>query len=261
MARGWTGGAALIALSLARAASAQDPSNLPPAEKYALRLQYREYRPGLTGEVQKGTADKDGSVVDVTDDLGIADKRTFDVRGAIQFKRGWKLRGSYMPFDYKGDTEVNSSFTYGDTRYARFERVVTTMKGSYYGADLEWDFLKGPHGFLGAVVGARLFDVDAAVVNVSTNSREVDTLTTPLPVIGVATRLYAGHFSVEGELAGLSVGSSGSTLEAEGSVRIHVSDRLAAMGGYRYLSLDGKDGRDQVKIKLSGWQFGLELSL
>jgi hypothetical protein len=33
------------------------------------------------------------------------------------------------------------------------------------------------------------------------------------------------------------------------------------MGGYRYLSLDGKDGRDQVKIKLSGWQFGLELSL
>jgi hypothetical protein len=82
-----------------------------------------------------------------------------------------------------------------------------------------------------------------------------------MPVIGVATRLYAGHFSVEGELAGLSVGSSGSTLEAEGSVRIHVSDRLAAMGGYRYLSLDGKDGRDQVKIKLSGWQFGLELSL
>jgi hypothetical protein len=261
MARGWTGGAALIVLSLARAASAQDSSNLPPAEKYGLRLQYREFRPGLTGEVQKGTTDKDGSVVDVMDELGLADKRTFDVRGAVQFKKGWKLRGSYTPFDYKGDTEVDSSFNYGETRYARFERVVTTMKGAYYGADLEWDFLKGSYGFLGAVVGARLFDVDAALVNVSINAREVDTITTPLPVIGVATRLYAGRFSVEGELAGLSVGSSGSTLEAEGSVRIHVSDRLAAMGGYRYLSVDGKDGRDQIKMKLSGWQFGLELSL
>ena len=103
--------------------------------------------------------------------------------------------------------------------------------------------------------------MDAALVNVSTNARELDTITSPMPVIGVATRLYAGRFSVEGELAGLSVGSSGSTLEAEGSVRIHISDRLAAMGGYRYLSVDGKDGRDQVKIKLSGWQFGLELSL
>jgi hypothetical protein len=261
MARSWTGGAALIALSLAGAASAQDSSNLPPAEKYGLRLQYREFRPSLTGEAQKGSADKDGTVVDVMNDLGLADKRTFDVRGTIQFKRGWKLRGSYTPFDYKGDTEVATAFNYGETRYARFERVVTTMKGSYYSADLEWDFIKGPRGFLGAVVGAKLFDVDAALVNVSVNSRELDTITTPIPVIGVATRLYAGRVSVEGEISGLSTGSRGSALEAEGSVRVHVSDRLAALGGYRYLSLDGKDGRDQVKIKLSGWQFGLELSL
>jgi hypothetical protein len=261
MARGWTGGAALIALSLAGAASAQDSSNLPPAEKYGLRLQYREFRPSLTGEVQKGSSDKDGTVVDVMNDLGIADKRTFDVRGAVQFKRGWKLRGSYTPLDYKGDTEVNTAFTYGETRYSRFDRVVTTVKGAYYSADLEWDFLKGPRGFLGAVVGAKLFDVDAALVDVSVNSRELDTLTTPIPVIGLATRLYAGRFSVEGEICGLSTGSRGSALEAETSVRVHVSDRLAAMGGYRYLSLDGKDGRDQVKLKLSGWQFGLELSL
>ena len=261
MVRSWTGGAALIALSLAGAASAQDSSSLPPAEKYGLRLQYREFRPSLTGEAQKGSADKDGTVVDVMDDLGLADKRTFDVRGTVQFKKGWKLRGSYTPFDYKGDTEVNTTFDYGETRFVRFERVVTTMKGSYYSVDLEWDFIKGPHGFLGAVVGAKLFDVDAALVNVSVNSRELDTITTPIPVIGVATRLYSGRFSVEGEISGLSVGSRGSALEAEGSVRVHVSDRLAAMGGYRYLSLDGKDGRDQVKLKLKGWQFGLELSL
>ena len=261
MVRGWIGGVALIAVSLAAAASAQDSSNLPPAEKYGLRLQYREFRPSLTGEAQKGFEDKNGTVVDVTDDLGIADKRTFDVRGAIQFKRGWKLRGSYTPFDYKGDTEVSRGFNYGETRYNRFERVVTTMKGAYYSADLEWDFLKGPHGFLGAVAGAKLFDVDAALVNVSVNSREVDTITTPIPVIGLATRLYAGRFSVEGEITGLSAGSRGSALEAEGSVRVHVSDRLAAMGGYRYLSLDGKDGKDQVKLKLGGWQFGLEISL
>lgn len=260
MSRGWTGGVALIALSFAGAASAQD-SNLPNPEKYGLRLQFREFRPSLTGEAQKGFEDKDGTVVDVKDALGIEDKRTFDARGAIQFKKGWKFRGSYTPLDYKGDTEVAAAFTYGETRYARFDRVVTTMKGAYYSADLEWDFIKGPHGFLGAVVGAKLFDVDAALVDVSVNSREIDTITAPIPVIGMATRLYAGRFSVEGELTGLSAGSRGSALEAEASVRVHVSDRLAAMGGYRYLSLNGKDGRDQVKLKLGGWQFGLEISL
>ena len=49
--------------------------------------------------------------------------------------------------------------------------------------------------------------------------------------------------------------------EAETSVRLHISDRLAAMGGYRYVSMNGKDKQDQVKLKLGGWQFGLELSL
>jgi len=197
----------------------------------------------------------------VTDDLGIADKRTFDVRGTLQFKKGWKIRGSYTPLKYSGDTEVPRTFTYGDTRYERFERVVTSIKGAYYSADLEWDFLKGPHGFLGAVVGAKMFDVDASLVNASINAREVDTLTAPVPVIGLASRLYAGRVSVEGEVTGLSAGSRGSMLEAEGSVRLHISDHLAAMGGYRHLTLDGKDGKDQVKLKLGGWQFGLEISL
>jgi len=261
MARGWTGGAALIALSLAGGASAQDASNLPPAEKYGVRLQYREFRPSLTGQAQKGSGDKSGTLVDVTDDLGIADKRTFDVRGTLQFKKGWKIRGSYTPLKYSGDTEVPRTFTYGDTRYERFERVVTSIKGAYYSADLEWDFLKGPHGFLGAVVGAKMFDVDASLVNASINAREVDTITAPVPVIGLASRLYAGRVSVEGEVTGLSAGSRGSMLEAEGSLRLHISDRLAAMGGYRHLSLDGKDGKDQVKLKLGGWQFGLEISL
>lgn len=261
MVRGWTGSAVLVALSLAGAADAQDRSNLPPQENYGLRLQYREFRPTLSGDAAKASGGTEGTTVDVTNDLGVADKRTFDLRATIQFKKGWKLRGSFTPFDYKGDVEIGRAFDYGDTRYSRFDHVVTSIKGGYYSADLEVDVVKGRHGFLGAVVGAKLFDVDAALVNASVNSREVDTITAPIPVIGLATRLYTGHVSVEGEIAGLSVGSRGSMLEAEGSVRLHISDRLAAMGGYRHLSLNGKDGLDHVKLKLGGWEFGLEISL
>src|SRR5205823_3666473 len=103
--RAWTGGAALVALSLASTAGAQDTSNLPGPERYGLRLQYQEFRPTLTGNAQKGSGDKDGSVVDVMDDLGLGDKRTFDASGIIQFKKGWKLRGSYTPVRYDGDVE------------------------------------------------------------------------------------------------------------------------------------------------------------
>jgi len=261
MVRGWTGRAVLIALSLAGTAQAQDRSNLPPQEKYGLRLQYREYRPSLTGEAQKGFGAADGTVVDVMDDLGFADKRTFDARATIQFKPGWKLRGSYTPLKYEGDVEAGRSFSYGETRFARFDHVRSSVKGAYYSADLEWDFIKGQHGFLGALVGARLFDVDAAVVDVSINAREVDTLTAPVPAAGLATRVYAGRLSFEGEVAGMSLGSQGSAVDAETSMRLHLSDRLAVMGGYRYLSLDGKKSPREVKLKLSGWQFGVEISI
>jgi hypothetical protein len=259
--RGWTGGAALLALSLAGTAGAQDSSNLPSQERYGLRLQYQEFRPSLTGQTQKGSGSTAGSVVDVNADLGLADKRTFDVRGAVQFKKGWKLRGSYTPLHYDGDVESGRTFTYGDTRVVRFDRVRTSVKGGYYSGDLEYDFVKGPHGFLGAVVGAKLIDVDSALVDVSTNAREVDTLTSPIPVIGLTGRGYAGKLSFQGEISGLSAGSHGSALEAEGSVRLHISDHLAASGGYRYLSLDAKHNLDEVKVKLGGWVFGLELSL
>ena len=261
MNRAWTGGAALVALSLAATVSAQDPSNLPGPERYGLRLQYQEFRPTLTGNTQKGSGDKDGSVVDVMDDLGLADKRTFDASGIIQFKKGWKLRGSYTPVSYDGDVESGRAYSYGEMRVVRFDRVRSSVKGAYYSGDLEYDFVKGPHGFLGALVGAKVFDVDSSLVDVSTNSREVDTITAPIPVIGLTGRGYAGKLSFEGEFAGLSAGSHGSMYEVQGSVRLHISDHLAASGGYRYLSLDGKDNRDEVKIKLSGWTFGLELSL
>jgi hypothetical protein len=253
--------AAVAALAAAGTVEAQDASSLPGPERYGLRLQYREYRPGLTGEAQKGFEDRDGSVVDLADQLGVADKRTFDARGAIQFKPGWKLRGLFMPLDYDGNQEITSGFDYGETRYSRFDQVVTSIKGNYFGGDLEWDVVKGSFGYLGLVAGGRALDVDTVLLNNSTGSREVDTTMSPLPVVGVSTRLYAGKLSFEGELAGMSAGSRGSTFEAEGSVRIHFSDRFAAVGGYRHLSVEAKDGSERVQLKMNGWQFGLELSL
>ena len=71
MVRGGTGSAALIALSLAGVgvAGAQDRGTLPPQEKYGLRLQYREFRPTVTGDAAKASGGTEGSTVDVTKDL------------------------------------------------------------------------------------------------------------------------------------------------------------------------------------------------
>ena len=257
----WPLAAALAAgLALPAAeARAQDPDSRHPAERYVVRLQYREFMPSLTGDTRKG--DEQTGFVDFNDDLGFGDERTFDARGFLQLGRGRKLRGSYTPLDYRGDQNAPRTFTYGGTRYERSTRVVSSVKGAYASLDYQWDLVTRPKGFFGIVLGAKAFDVDTVVFDASDNVREVDTFRVPIPVVGVTGRAYGGRFSVEGEFTGLSVGSRGHLYDADAAVRFHVSDKIAVSGGYRLLRLTGKDDEDELNLRLGGWQFGVELSL
>jgi hypothetical protein len=256
--------AAILPFAIAAPAQAQQgpTDDYPQQEQYRLRAEYREYRPTLVGEITHGTPARAGTPLDLDDDLGVDDKRTFEISGALQIKRGHKIRGFYMPLDYQGAVpEAPRPFVYGGTEFQRFDRISSSFKGAYYGAAYEWDFVQGPRGYLGAVLGARLLDLDALVAAPDEGRREVDSLRSPAPALGLTTRLYTGRTSVEGELVGFSMGDKGSLWEFALAARIHVSDRLAAMGGYRRISLKGKDDEDDGDILIKGWQFGLELSL
>jgi hypothetical protein len=251
--------AAFLVLALPAAAWAQE--ELPAAEQYRLRVEYREYRPALTGTVQKGDGDTAGTLVDLDDDLGILDERAFEVHGAIQFRPGHKLRLSFTRLDYDAEVaEARRAFTFGSTRFDRFSNVITNMKGAFYAAEYEWDFVKGPRGFLGVLLGAKAVDVDWLIVSPPAQ-READTLRAPVPSLGAAARVYAGRLSLDGELSGLSIGSRGTVVEAQTSIRLHVSDRLAVQGGYRLIKLKAEDALDLGDVRLSGFTFGLELSL
>ncbi|HET9317456.1 MAG TPA: hypothetical protein VFQ51_17825 [Vicinamibacteria bacterium] len=234
----------------------------PPQENYSIRVEYREFRPDFTGEIQKGLGDSEGTVIDIVDDLGIVDDRTFEIRGGLQIKHGHKLRGSYTPLDYAGSVEdAGRRLIYGQLVINRGEPIETRIKGAYWSGAYEFDFVKGPRGFLGGTVGAKFVDVDTTIVATNQNQREQDSWRSPVPSLGAITRMYAGRVSLEGEVSGFTLGDRGSLIEFDVAARLHISDRLAASGGYRYLKIRGEDDRDSADIHLEGWHFGLELSL
>lgn len=251
--------AVLALVLIGGSAAAQDPDIRPAAERYRLRLHYNTSRPELTGDTRKGTEDSD--FIDFKDDLGFQDERTFDARAILQFGKGKKLRASYTALDYAGDHDAPKTFTYGGTRYERFTRVRSSAKGAYVSADIQWDVVQRPWGFLGLIVGAKAIDVDVNVVDVADNVREVDTYRYPIPVAGIAGRAYSQRFSVEAEISGLTVGDRGHMYDAHGTARFHVSDRLALQAGYRLLRLTGRDENDELNLRMRGWQYGIELSL
>lgn len=234
----------------------------PAPEDYGLRFEYLDFRATLAGEVENGSGEVEGTALDLADDLGIGSEGIREFRASLQFKRGHKLRGSYTSIDFGGDVPgVDEAFQFGLTSFPRDTQVATSLKGTLYSAEYEWDLMRRSSGHLGLLLGARIADIDALIVAPDEGLREQDTLTAPVPVIGLTARIYRGRLSVQGEVCGLTIGKRGTLVDAVGAVRFHVSDRMAIGAGYRRLDLRGEDGPDVLDMVLDGWQFGVELSL
>lgn len=236
---------------------------LPGPEKYYIRGEYTRWYPGLDSKIQKGFGDAEGTVLDLTDDLGVEDENTWQARATIRVGPSFKLRGSYVPLDkYRGDTIAATNFSYGGKLYYAGSQVTTSIDGKYYTGEIEWDFKKGQGGFAGLFLGAKVFQVASIVLAPVEGTRVTQDNTIPIPVVGFAGRTYYGkRFSVEGEFSGMTLGSRGHVWEVNLYGRINLSDRLAIGGGWHSVSLEGHDDRDSISVKLSGWQYGIELSL
>ena len=250
-------GVALLLLAPAVAGA----QSLPGPEKYYIRAEYTRWSPGLDSQIQKGFGDAEGTLLDLAKDLGVEDESTWQARATIRLGQSFKLRGSYLPLDkYKGDTIAKTNFVYGGQQYFAANRVVTSINGNYYTGEIEWDFRRGEAGFAGIFVGAKVFQVGSIVV--SEDKRITQDNTVPIPVVGFAGRTYYNRrFSMEGEFSGMTLGSRGHVWEVNLYGRINLSDRLAIGAGYHTVTLEGRDERDSVRVKLSGWQYGIELSL
>jgi hypothetical protein len=259
-ARLWPVGGLLLLLAAPAPSPAQ--ASLPPEEQYVLRLEYLWWSPQPHGQLQKGLGEAEGTLLDIEDDLGVESGRANRLHGAIRLGPSWKLVGGWSPLDFKGDTTAEQPFVYG-TLTGRFgDRIVTSLKGNVFAAALEWDFVTNPEGFLGGLVGVRYFDVDTVMVNANTSDRVAETEKLPIPVLGLAGRVYFQEwFSLEGELAGITAGSRGHLWEWSVALRVHLSDRLAATGGYHGTSVEGQDERDFFHLELGAWTFGVEISL
>ena len=259
MAAAW-----VLVVGLASAPMAARAQSLPAAETYRLRVEGFTRGGGIEGEVQKGFGSNPGTLLDLVDDLAVEGKRTYGISGTIQFVPGIKLRGSYAKLDYSGDTIAARPFTFGLSNFSGGDRVVTTVRGTYYTGALEWDFVKSGTGYLGAFVGVKVLDGDFVLVSPSAGKRDVESGIAPLPVLGIASRVYTSkRISVETEISGMTIGHRGTVYEIVLATRFHFSDRIAAMAGYRRFKLTARptEDRDYLSVKLAGLVFGVELSL
>jgi hypothetical protein len=255
----------LIALVLlAPTLAAAQVSNQPSAEGYRLRVEYRWFESELAGTASMGVGEVPGTLFDVQDDLLIQEDRTWEVRGSIRVGEKMKLRGGYTALDYKGDVELASRIRFGGTTFEAGDQVASSLKGGYYGGDLEYDLVLHRSGFLGLTAGVRVPDVDFVLSAPEEGKRELGTERPFSPVLGLVGRIYMGRLSLEGSGATFAKISGYRVTEFDFSARIHLSDRLAVSGGYRYFGFKYEAGGelgDIVDMHSSGWTYGIEVGL
>ncbi len=250
--------ALLVALVPARSGAQE----LPSAERYYLRGEYWRWNVNLDSEFQKGFGTDPGTVIDGQEALGLTGGGSDVVRATVRFGQSAKIRGSWTQLDYQGDQQTPVTFTFGDETFFVGDRVLTSVKGGLYTFDFEYDFVKRREGFMGFFVGGVYLDADSVLVSPGAGKQVAQTGKIPMPIIGISGRTYYGRrLSFEGEFGGGTIGSRGSVWSVSFALRLHLSDRLAAVGGYRRLSMHGNDDRDSVNVKMSGWVFGGEFSL
>lgn len=250
-----------LAFLLPATSHAQGVSKQASYENYRLRAEYRWFSTTLEGTAAKGVFDVPGTTFDVKSDLGFADERTWEGRGTIRVGERWKLRGAYTALDYKGQVELARRIRFDDTVFQAGENVSSSLKGGYYGGELEWDLVIHPKGFLGLFGGARVPDVDVVISSPDRSKRELSTYRPVVPVVGVAGRTYTGKLSLEGFASTFAKVQGRKVTELEITARIHISDKLALSGGYRYVSFKAETGADFADFKITGWTYGVELGL
>jgi hypothetical protein len=236
---------------------------VPEAERYVVRVEYRQWDSSLKGsEIQVGSLDVPGTAFDPATDLGVADYLGWEVKGAVKFGRALKLRGSYSNLDYDGETTLDQRLRFQDTTFQVGSQLVTSIKGGFSNAAFEWDVVRRKAGFLGLTFGAHFLDVDMVLVARGEGRREIKTIQDPLPAIGIVGRYYAGgHLSFEGEVSGLTIGDAGSSYDMEAAVRLHMGSHFAVGGGYRKVHFRTEQDLDRVLYRVSGWFVAGELSL
>ena len=157
----------------------------------------------------------------------------------------------------RSTTRATSSQRRAGSRTAQIDvptwasRASAGSRAGYYTAAYEYDFVRGPKGFLGGTLGAKVHRPGHDVVAPDDGQpRAGHAADGRARRSGSSRARYAGTRQRGGRDLGHDARRTGArVIEFDAARRVHISDRLAASGGYRYLRSRARTGVDFGELK------------
>ncbi len=232
--------------------AARDASALVTAEG-------RYWFTDLASDVQVAGSGIPGTDINLVKDTGLEKSKNFpEVR--IGFNLGSnRVRYAFVPLSWSGSGALTQTFTFAGQSYPATDRVNSNLKAYYHRLGYEYDFIDTLGNRLGAIIEVKYFDIDASIKDTTAGKEGKKRITLPLPAIGVAGRVALPFlFGVNGEITGISLGSTAYALDAEAGADIKPVPFVSIEAGYRVLLLHVDYSNSKANMTVKGPFVGLK---
>jgi hypothetical protein len=235
-------------------------------ENYHVEISGHAWNPVPSFVVSSDGLGISGTQIDAQADLGIEQKRVYDIRVVLKPAAKHKFRFSYQLMEYTSTATLNATVYFKGREYPVSALVGSDLQWKTYRMGYEYDFVSNNAGFFGVILEAKAttaqIQIDSAVGN------EFAKAQAPIPAIGAIARVYlAPGFSVTGEYSIFKLPSSilkdvdAHYTEFDVYATYNLTNNIGAQVGYRNIDVgvtvdNVKDSTVHGAAKLNGLYFG-----
>lgn len=203
----------------------------------------------------------EGTEIDLQQDLGIAQKQTYELRLVLRPATKHKFRFHYLPLQYSADAVLAKDIIFNGIIFPLEVPVHTDFTWKAYRLTYEYDFIYRSRGFAGILVEAKYADANLQLT--SPISLEYVRARAPIPAIGGVVRVYPASFvSVHGEFTyfrlpdNLQQDASLNAVDIDVYATFNITNNFGIQGGWRSTDMGFRIDQDEGTIKLKGLYFG-----
>jgi hypothetical protein len=132
-----------------------------------------------------------GTVIQFEDDLGLPSSQTvFRLDGHYRFSERHRLDFSVFDLSRHATQTLDQSVQFGDENFSVASSMNTDFDLSIYKLGYTYSFLRSDKGFLGGDIGLHVADVGLTLRTLTNDPLETNSVTAPLPVIGLHGEYY-----------------------------------------------------------------------
>jgi len=193
------------------------------------------------GFAPHGDVQTNSNRVEFSSDLGIDNVQS---QAAFWFLiKPWYRSGlfaEFIPYRFDGEQTITRSFRFGGVTYTANQPVTAKATLNYVSFGYLHDVVNRARIEGRLLAGVAYFGLRSSATSPSVGTAEVNR-DVPFPLVGFLARYSpseASHFSIRGDIRGMTFGSYGNYIDVSGALAYNVSQHITLEAGYR--AVDGQ---------------------